>query len=132
MRLHGADAPPMPWSKAMAYLTPEGIGEAALGSGMAGIQFVFAVQMELLEEYEEASRAWMSEAELWSALAAKLFLRGKQSLAGETGQNKYAMPTIKMAGSRKKQNLRGVNSRKRLDTFSSAPSPRYLPCERKS
>ena len=56
----------------MAYPTPEGIGEAAVGSGMAGIQFMLAVQMELLKEYEEASRAWMSEVKLWSNLAVKL------------------------------------------------------------
>ena len=41
----------MPWSKAMAYPAPKGIGEAAVGSGMAGIQFMLAVQMELLKEY---------------------------------------------------------------------------------
>jgi hypothetical protein len=56
----------------MAYPTPEGIGEATVGSGMAGIQFMLAVQMELLTEYEEASRAWMSEVKLWSKLATKL------------------------------------------------------------
>jgi hypothetical protein len=56
----------------MAYTTPEGIGEAAVGSGMVGIQFMLAVQMELLEEYREANRAWMSEVKLWSKLAAKL------------------------------------------------------------
>jgi hypothetical protein len=56
----------------MAYPTPEGIGEAAVGSGMVGIQFMLAVQMELLEEYREANRAWMSEVKLWSKLAAKL------------------------------------------------------------
>jgi hypothetical protein len=56
----------------MAYPTPEGIGEAAVGSGMAGIQFMLAVQMELLKEYDEATRAWMSEVKLWSKLAAKL------------------------------------------------------------
>ena len=32
----------------MAYPT-QGIGEAAVGSGMAGIQFMLAVQMELLK-----------------------------------------------------------------------------------
>ena len=70
--LHGADPPPMmPWSKAMAYPTPKGIGEAAVGSGMAGIQFMLAVQMELLKEYEEASRACMSEVKLWCTLAVK-------------------------------------------------------------
>ena len=53
----------------MAYPTPKGIGGAAVGSGMAGIQFMLAVQMELLKEYEEASRAWMSEVKLWSNLA---------------------------------------------------------------
>ena len=57
----------------MAYPTPEGIGEAAVGSGMAGIQFMLVVQMELLKDYEEASRAWMSEVTLWSKLAAKLY-----------------------------------------------------------
>jgi hypothetical protein len=67
----------MPWSKAMAYPTmacptPTGISEAAVGSGMAGIQFILAVQMELLKEYEEVSRAWMSEVKLWSTLAVKL------------------------------------------------------------
>jgi len=56
----------------MAYPTPKGIGGAAVGSGMAGIQFMLAVQMELLKEYEEASRAWMSEVKLWSNLAVKL------------------------------------------------------------
>ena len=56
----------------MAYPTPEGIGEAALGSGMAGLQSMLAVHMELLAEYEEARRAWMSELELWSKLAARL------------------------------------------------------------
>ena len=56
----------------MAYPTPEGIGEATVGSGMAGIQFMLAVQMELMKEYEEASRAWMSEVKLWSKLAVKL------------------------------------------------------------
>jgi hypothetical protein len=59
----------------MAYPTPEGIGEATVGSGMASIQFMLAVQMELLKEYEEASRAWMSEVKLWSKLAAKLSTR---------------------------------------------------------
>src|SRR5262249_53715236 len=52
--------------------TPEGIGEATVGSGMAGIQFMLAVQMELMKECEEASRAWMSEVKLWSKLAVKL------------------------------------------------------------
>ena len=56
----------------MAYPTPKGIGGAAVGSGMAGIQFMLAVQMELLKEYEEASRAWTSEVKLWSNLAVKL------------------------------------------------------------
>ena len=55
----------------MAYPTPEGIGEAAVGSGMAAIQFMLAAQMELLKEYEEASRVWMSEVKLWSKLAVK-------------------------------------------------------------
>ena len=55
----------------MAYPTPKGIGEAAVGSGMAGIQFMLAVRMELLKEYEEASRVWMSEVKLWSKLAVK-------------------------------------------------------------
>ena len=44
----------------MAYPTSVGIGEAAVGSGMADIQFMLAVQME----YEEASRAWKSEVKL--------------------------------------------------------------------
>jgi hypothetical protein len=64
----------------MAHTTPEGIGKAAAESGMAGImQFgkerteaMLAVQKELLEGYEEASRAWIarvkSEVELWSGL----------------------------------------------------------------
>ena len=68
----------------MAHTTPEGIGKAAAESGMAGImQFgkerteaMLAVQKDLLEGYEEASRAWIarvkSEVELWSGLAAKL------------------------------------------------------------
>ena len=57
----------------MAYPTPKGIGEAAVGSGMAGIQFMLAVRMELLKEYEEASRACMSEVKLWCTLAVKSF-----------------------------------------------------------
>jgi hypothetical protein len=57
----------------MAYPTQEGIGEVAMGSGMAGIHFMLAVRIELLKDYEEASRAWMSEAKLWSKLAVKLY-----------------------------------------------------------
>jgi len=69
----------------MAYPTPEGIGEAAVGSGMAAIQFMLAAQMELLKEYEEASRVWMSEVKLWSKLAVKSSTRVAAGRAGGPG-----------------------------------------------
>jgi hypothetical protein len=68
----------------MAHSSMEGISKAAAESGMAGMmQFgrerteaMLAVQKQLLDGYEEASRAWIarvkSEVELWSELAAKL------------------------------------------------------------
>jgi hypothetical protein len=68
----------------MAHSSMERIGKAAAESGMAGImqlgkertEAMLAVQKQLLDGYEEASRAWIarvkSEVELWSELAAKL------------------------------------------------------------
>jgi Phasin protein len=68
----------------MAHSTLEGIGKTATESAVTGMmqlgkertEAMLAVQKELLEGYEEASRAWIarvkSEVELWSHLAAKL------------------------------------------------------------
>ena len=92
----------------MAYPTPEGIGEAAVGSGMAGIQFLLAVQMELLKDYEEVSRAWVSEVKLWSKLAVKLY---RQAPPARIGAGRAASMLFPLIHDRFTQRFKGARTR---------------------
>jgi len=84
----------------MAYPTQEGIGEVAVGSGMAGIHFMLAVPMELLKDYEEASRTWMSEVKLWSKLAVKLYRQAPPVRIGGPAHGLNVAFLFAMIGSR--------------------------------